>query len=1088
FVRLDALPLTPNGKVDRRALPAPDSSALARQAYEAPQGEIECALAEIWTELLGVERISRHDSFFALGGHSLLAVRLVGRIAALGTELPLAKLFASPTLAGLAALITDRLDQGAAALPPITPVPRDGELPLSFAQQRLWFLAQLDGVSAIYHIPLALRLQGRLDTAAWQRALDTLLDRHEALRSTFVTVQGQPQVRLLPVGTALPVTHHDLRDAPDAQQQLQAISAQEAHAPFDLEQGPLIRARLIRLSKGEHAFLLTQHHIVSDAWSFEVLLGELQALYGAYLDGLPDPLAPLAIQYPDYAAWQRQWLTGERLQAQGEYWRQTLADAPALIDLPTDHPRPAQQSFAGAHVPVCLDAELTQALRRLAQAHGVTLFMTVMAAWAAVLARLSGQQDIVIGTPSANRNRQEVEPLIGFFVNTLALRLDLSGTPDAAALLARVRHAALAAQDHQDLPFEQVVEVVNPPRNLERSPLFQVMLSWQFRQGTSLQLPELEVAPLPPSHDTVKFDLELAFEESDDGIAGVLGYSTALFQRATIERHLAYLQAMLRAMVRDETQAIDHVDILPPEERKLLLGDWNATQADYPEQHCIHQSFEQQVERTPDAVALVFEDQTLSYTQLNERANQLAHELIALGVQPDSRVAICVERSSAMLVGLLAILKAGGAYVPLDPAYPGERLAHILIDADPGIVLVDTAGRAALGQDALDERRLLDPNVLLPERSATNPVVPGLTSRHLAYVIYTSGSTGKPKGVMVEHRQVLNFLSAMATAPGIHSRDRLLAITSMSFDIAALELYLPLGKGATVVLAARRDVMDPLALHDLIVRQRISMLQATPAIWRTLLAQPDIKLPLVALCGGEALQADLSLRLQAATRQVWNLYGPTETAIWSTVLPVRDDPARTLPASAIGRPIANTRIYLLDEHGQPVPTGAVGELHIGGDGVARGYLNRPELTAERFVHDPFAGDAIARMYRTGDLARYLPDGNIEYLGRNDHQVKIRGFRIELGEIEARLANHPAVREAVVLAIGDGADKRLVAYVVAEHDEQLVGALRSHLAAQLPDYMVPAAFVRLDALPLTPNGKVDRRALPAPDSSALARQA
>nr|WP_244123661.1 non-ribosomal peptide synthetase [Burkholderia gladioli] len=1088
FVRLDALPLTPNGKVDRRALPAPDQSALARQAYEAPQGEIECALAEIWAELLGVERISRHDSFFALGGHSLLAVRLVGRIAALGTELPLAKLFASPTLAGLAALIADRLDQGAAALPLITPVPRDGELPLSFAQQRLWFLAQLDGVSAIYHIPLALRLQGRLDTAAWQRALDTLLDRHEALRSTFVTVQGQPQVRLLPVGTALPVTHHDLRDAPDAQQLLQAISAQEAHTPFDLEHGPLIRARLVRLSEDEHAFLLTQHHIVCDAWSFEVLLGELQALYGAYLDGLPDPLAPLAIQYPDYAAWQRQWLTGERLQAQGEYWRQTLADAPALIDLPTDHPRPAQQSFAGAHVPVCLDAELTQALRRLAQAHGVTLFMTVMGAWAAVLARLSGQQDIVIGTPSANRNRQEVEPLIGFFVNTLALRLDLSGTPDAATLLARVRHAALAAQDHQDLPFEQVVEVVNPPRNLEHSPLFQVMLSWQFRQGTSLQLPELEVAPLPPSHDTVKFDLELAFEESDDGIAGVLGYSTALFQRATIERHLAYLQAMLRAMVRDETQAIDHVDILPPEERKLLLGDWNATQADYPEQHCIHQSFEQQVERTPDAVALVFEEQTLSYTQLNERANQLAHELIALGVQPDSRVAICVERSSAMLVGLLAILKAGGAYVPLDPAYPGERLAHILIDADPGIVLVDTAGRAALGQDALDGRRLLDPNVLPAERSTSNPVVPRLTSRHLAYVIYTSGSTGKPKGVMVEHRQVLNFLSAMATAPGIHSRDRLLAITSMSFDIAALELYLPLGKGATVVLAARRDVMDPLALHDLIVRQRISMLQATPAIWRTLLAQPDIKLPLVALCGGEALQADLSLRLQAATRQVWNLYGPTETAIWSTVLPVRDDPARTLPASAIGRPIANTRIYLLDEHGQPVPTGAVGELHIGGDGVARGYLNRPELTAERFVHDPFAGDAIARMYRTGDLARYLPDGNLEYLGRNDHQVKIRGFRIELGEIEARLANHPAVREAVVLAIGDGADKRLVAYVVAEHDEQLVGALRSHLAAQLPDYMVPAAFVRLDALPLTPNGKVDRRALPAPDQSALARQA
>ncbi|WP_334016879.1 condensation domain-containing protein, partial [Burkholderia gladioli] len=688
FVRLDALPLSPNGKLDRRALPAPDSSALARQVYEAPQGEIECALAEIWAELLGVERIGRHDSFFALGGHSLLAVRLVGRIAALGTELPLAKLFASPTLAGLAALITNRLDQGTAALPPITPVPRDGELPLSFAQQRLWFLAQLDGVSATYHIPLALRLQGRLDTAAWQRALDTLLDRHEALRSVFVAVQGQPQVRLLPVGTALPVTHHDLRDAPDAQQLLQAISAQEAHTPFDLEHGPLIRARLVRLSEDEHAFLLTQHHIVSDGWSFDVLFSELQALYRACLDGRPDPLAPLAIQYPDYAAWQRQWLTGERLQAQGEYWRQTLADAPTLLDLPTDHPRPAQQSFVGAHVPMRLDAELTQALRRLAQTHGATLFMTVMGAWAAVLARLSGQQDIVIGTPSANRNRQEVEPLIGFFVNTLALRLDLSGTPDAAALLARVRHAALAAQDHQDLPFEQIVEIVNPPRKLEHAPLFQVMFSWQSQQGTSLPLPELEVTALPPAYDTVKFDLELALEENGDEIFGTLSYSTALFHRATIERQAGYLEAMLRAMVRDETQAIDHVDILPPEERKLLLGDWNATQADYPEQHCIHQSFEQQVERTPDAVALVFEDQTLSYTQLNERANQLAHELIALGVQPDSRVAICVERSSAMLVGLLAILKAGGAYVPLDPAYPGERLAHILIDADPGIVLV----------------------------------------------------------------------------------------------------------------------------------------------------------------------------------------------------------------------------------------------------------------------------------------------------------------------------------------------------------------------------------------------------------------
>ncbi|WP_186156384.1 non-ribosomal peptide synthetase [Burkholderia gladioli] len=1087
FMVLDSFPLTPNGKLDRRALPAPDQSALARQPYEPPQGEIEVALAAIWTKLLGVERVSRHDSFFALGGHSLLAVRLVSRVAELGTELPLASLFASPTLAGLAAIVTAKLTQSAFALPPIVRVSRDGALPLSFAQQRLWFLAQFDGVSATYNMPLALRVTGKLDEAAWQRALDTLLARHEALRSTFVTVQGQPQVRLLPADTTLSLAHHDLRGTHDAQQQLQTLSTQEAHTPFDLEHGPLIRARLIRLADHEYIFLLTQHHIVSDGWSFDVLLGELQALYRAYLADQPDPLAPLAIQYPDYAAWQRQWLSGERLQAQSEYWRQALAGAPALLDLPTDRPRPAQQSFAGAQVPVLLDATLTQALKRLSQAHGVTLFMTVMAAWAAVLARLSSQHDIVIGTPSANRNHQELESLIGLFVNTLTLRLDLSGTLDTATLLSRARQAALAAQEHQELPFEQVVEILNPPRNPEHAPLFQVMFNWQAQQDSALPLPELEVAAMPPAYDTVKFDLELTLDEDGAEIAGVLGYSTALFDQATIERHIGYLQAMLQAMVQDPTRAVAEVDILAGTERSLLLDTWNATRASYPRHLCVHQSFEQQVERTPDAVALVFESQALSYAQLNARANRLAHELIALGVQPDTRVAICVERSPAMLVGLLAVLKAGGAYVPLDPAYPGERLAHILVDADPSIVLIDDAGRAALNEAALAGRHRLDPNTPR-ERPASNPVVPGLNSRHLAYVIYTSGSTGKPKGVMVEHRQVLNFLSSMAAAPGIRAEDRLLAITSMSFDIAALELYLPLGRGATVVLAARRDVMDPVALRALIVREDISMLQATPAIWRSLLAQPDIKLPLVALCGGEALQPDLSIRLQAATRQVWNLYGPTETAIWSTIMPVRDDPANQLPAATIGRPIANTRIYLLDEHGQPVPLGAVGELHIGGEGVARGYLNRPELTAERFVRDPFSSEADARMYRTGDLARYLPDGNIEYLGRNDFQVKIRGFRIELGEIEARLAAHPAVHEAVVLALGEAADTRLVAYVVAEADEQLVGTIRDHLAAQLPDYMVPAAFVRLDALPLTPNGKLDRRALPAPDQSALARQA
>ncbi|ATF86927.1 non-ribosomal peptide synthetase [Burkholderia gladioli pv. gladioli] len=1084
FVRLDALPLTPNGKLDRRALPAPDQSALFRQAYEAPQGEIESALAEIWATLLDIERVGRHDSFFALGGHSLLAVQLISRIAALGVELPLASLFASPTLAGLSSVIADRGHQGAIALPPITPLAREGELALSFSQQRLWFLAQLDGVSATYHMPLALRLQGRLDQAAWQRALDTLLDRHEALRSVFVTVQGQPRVRLLPVGTALPVTHHDLRGAADARQQLQAISSQEVHAGFDLEQGPLIRARLIRLSEDEHAFLLTQHHIVSDGWSLDVLLGELQALYHAYLHGRPDPLAPLAIQYPDYAAWQRQWLTGERLQAQVDYWRDTLADAPVLLDLPTDRPRPAQQSFVGAHVPVRFDAELTQALRRLAQTHGVTPYMIVMAAWAAVLARLSGQQDIVIGTPSANRNRQEVEPLIGFFVNTLALRLDLSGAPDAATLLARVRQAALAAQDHQDLPFEQVVEIVNPPRNLGHAPLFQVMFAWQSRQGASLDLPGLEATPLPLAYDAVNFDLELALEESGHDIAGTLNYSTALFEQDTIERQLVYLRAMLLAMVRDEARAVDSFDILPPEERELLLHTWNATEQAYPAELCLHHQFELHAEHTPDAVALVFEDRAISYAQLNAQANRLAHELIALGVRPDSRVALCVERSPALVIGLLAILKAGGAYLPLDPAYPPERLAYILADADPAIVLADAAGRAALGHAALDGRRLLDPDTL-PERPASNPVVPGLTSRHLAYVIYTSGSTGKPKGVMVEHRGTLNLAQLQRQNFTILPSSRILQFASCAFDASVWEVVMALGCGTTLYLPFTALLKDRAALLRYLAQHRITHATLPPALLQGDSAVLDPELALTLILAGEAPGPGLFQAL-AEHHVVFNAYGPTESTVCATLW--RCPPGFTGETIPIGKPIANTRIYLLDAHGQPVPLGAVGELHIGGDGLARGYLNRPELTTERFLDDPFDPRPGARMYRSGDLARYLPDGNIVFLGRNDHQVKIRGFRIELGEIEARLAAHPAVREAVVLALGEGADKRLVAYVVAEHDEQLIGAIRDHLAAQLPDYMVPTAFVRLDALPLTPNGKLDRRALPAPDQSALFRQA
>ncbi|MHB0790164.1 amino acid adenylation domain-containing protein, partial [Bradyrhizobium sp. 5.13L] len=1100
-VRLAALPLTPNGKLDRNALPAPDDEAYARASYAAPQGEIETALAQIWAELLGVERVGRHDHFFALGGHSLLAVRLLSRVSqALGLALPLTTLFAKPVLLDLAASLVELLSgSDPHPLPAIVAVSRDAPLMLSSAQQRLWFLAQLDQRSTNYHMPLVLRLHGELDRNAWQRSLDRVLARHEALRSVFVAPEGTPWVELVPAEAGLPLVQHDLQGSPDAAAVLVELCQQEAHTPFDLARGPLIRGRLIRLSDQEHVVLLTQHHIVSDGWSLGVLLRELSQLYRAFVAGEDDPLPPLAIQYPDYAAWQRQWLSGERLQNQAQYWRNTLSGAPARLALPGDRPRPAQQSFAGARVAVEIDADLTQALKRLSRRHGTTLFMTVLAAWAAVLSRLSGQDDIVIGVPSANRGRREVEELIGFFVNTLALRLDLSGSPSVAELLERTRCVALGAQEHQDLPFEQVVEIVQPPRHLDHTPLFQVMLAWQHEAVGSFELPGLRVEAAGDGGDQVKFDLELSLHEQGEVIAGTLAYATALFDPATIERQRGYLLTLLRAMAADAGQAAGRIELLSSDERAYLLEELNRTAAPYPLDACIHELFEQQVRKAPEAVALVCADARLSYGELNARANRLAHHLVGLGVKPDQPVAICLERSLAMVVGLLAILKAGGAYLPLDPAYPPARLTQVLADAAPQLLLVDAAGRAALGADALADLTVVDLATATPEWAERpafdlDPHALGLSSRHLAYVIYTSGSTGTPKGAENEHRAIVNRLVWMQTAYGLAATDVVLQKTPFGFDVSAWEFFWTLLQGARLVLAPPGAHRDPDALVDLVVSQRITTVHFVPSMLVSFLAAKGVehcRSLRRLVCSGEALAA---ASVHKARRLLpWtglhNLYGPTEAAIDVTAWSCPD--AFDGAIVPIGRPIANTRIYLLDGDGAPVPFGAVGEIHIGGAGVARGYLNRPGLTAERFVADPFGGEAGARMYRTGDLARYLPDGNLEFLGRNDDQVKIRGFRIEPGEIAARLAEHPLVREAVVVAQQDGrGEPRLVAYVVAaaEHgaEADLAATLRRHVSAQLPDYMVPAAVVRLAALPLTPNGKLDRNALPAPDDEAYAR--
>src|SRR6266542_2521362 len=1023
YVRLEQLPLTPNGKLDRKALPAPEQDAYVRGSYEAPVGEVEETLARLWQELLGVERVGRHDNFFELGGHSLLAVQLIVRVRqTLQVEMPITTLFLKPTLAQIAEVVMEMSARGdSQILPPITVVSRESALPLSFSQQRLWFLAQMEDISVTYHIPAALRLIGVFDRLALRQSLDAIFARHEALRSVFVAVEGEPHIELLPEEMGLPLIEHELRGESDAWEQLTQLSKEEARTPFDLSRGPLIRARLIRMGEQEYVFLLTQHHIVSDGASLGVFVRELSVLYRAFQEQRPDPLPPLAIQYPDYAAWQREWLSGERLQRQSDYWRQALADAPTLLELPTDRPRPQRQSFAGAYVSIRIDGKLTKALKQLSAQQGTTLFMTLLAAWAAVLSRLSGQDDVIIGTPSANRGRKETEGLIGFFVNTLAMRINLGNEPTVTELLAEVRAATLAAQDHQDLPFEQVVEIVQPPRRLNNTPLFQVIFTWENNNWCHLDLPGMEVIFAEIPSELVRFDQELIMFEQDGGIVGNLKYATALFDEATIKRHCGYLLEMLRAMVVNVEQPVVEINLLPPEERRLLLEEWNATEAEYASQLCIHELFEEQVRKSPDAVAVVCGDELLSYAAGRE----------ALGEESYSWLTV-VELDS-------------------DPAvWEGEPVT------DP------------------------DPQQL------------GLRSDNLAYVIYTSGSTGIPKGVMVEHRSVTNFHLAMMQTIYEPDSSQLHIVWNapFSFDMS-IKGFAQLLSGHCLVMIPQQVRATGEALLVFLQREAIDAFDTTPSQLKSMIAEGFLEQNTHNSCsvliGGEAVDTTMWLQLKnSGSIKFYNMYGPTECTVDATIGAVIDQDE--IPH--IGHAVANTRIYLLDEYGEPVPLGAVGELYVGGAGVARGYLKRPELTAERFLADGFSPEGGARMYKTGDLARYLPDGNIEFLGRNDNQVKIRGFRIELGEIEARLGEHPLVRQAVVVAREEaGGEKRLMAYVVPAseaEDGELAGTLRGHLAARLPGYMVPAVYVRLEQLPLTPNGKLDRKALPAPEQDAYVR--
>ncbi|MBE8998846.1 amino acid adenylation domain-containing protein [Nostoc sp. LEGE 12447] len=1111
FVILESLPLTPNGKVDRRALPKPDLDTTLLEKYIAPRTPIEEMLALLWAQVLKLELVGIHDNFFELGGHSLLATQLVSRIRNIfKVELPLRELFASATVVELAQSI-GRLQQQDLELstPFIAQRAENAQLLLSYAQQRLWFLDQFEPNSALYNIPLALRLVGTLNQVALEQSLHEIIARHEALRTNFVTVNGKPS-QIIQTQTNWKVSVVGLKHLSTTEQEIatQQLAQQQAIQPFDLANQALVRATLVVLSETEHILLVCMHHIVSDGWSMGVFLQELAALYNAYSQAQPSPLAPLPIQYADFALWQRQWLQGGVLQSQLSYWQQQLKDAPALLSLPTDRPRPAVQTFAGAHQEFALSQKLTQGLIQLSQKQGVTLFMTLLAAYDTLLYRYTGTEDILVGSPIANRDRSEIEGLIGFFVNTLVMRTNLAGNPSFSELLGRIRETAMEAYTYQNLPFEMLVEALQPQRDLSHTPLFQVMFALQNVPLSGVELAGLSVTPLMPESRTAKFDLNLFMQNTATGLVGVWEYNTDLFDASTIERMTGHFVTLLEGIIANPEQQISQLPLLTQIEQHQLLVEWNDTGVDYPQDLCIYQLFEEQVQRTPDAVAVIFENQQLTYYQLNCRANQLANYLQSLGVSADVLVGICVERSIEMVVGLLGILKAGGAYVPLDPDYPQQRLSFILDDAALPVLLTQQSLLESLPEHTAQVVCLDSDRQLIEQHSRENPLT-GSKPENLAYVIYTSGSTGKPKGVQVSHNCVVNFLASMSHCPGLTDSDTFCAVTTISFDIAALELYLPLIVGAKVVVVRREVASDGARLLLELQHSSTTVMQATPATWQMLVASglSTQRLGMKLLCGGEALPPQLAHQLLETGAQVWNLYGPTETTIWSSICQLRNESTQLETRSAIasgaalraiapiGRPIANTQFYILDSHLQPVPVGVAGELHIGGLGLAKGYLNRPQLTQEKFISNPFkrsrgAGEQRSRgetfnsdrLYKTGDLARYLPDGTIEYLGRIDNQVKIRGFRIELGEIEAVLSQHEDVQVSCVIARQDNpGDKRLVAYVVVHQDcKPAISELRQFLKTKLPEYMVPSAFVILESLPLTPNGKVDRRALPKPD--------
>ncbi|MEV5988020.1 amino acid adenylation domain-containing protein [Streptomyces sp. NPDC052051] len=1091
FVFLTALPLTPNGKIDRAALPEPEfGRAELRTPYRAPADPLEQAIADVFADLLGVDQVGADDDFFALGGHSLLATRVTTRLrSVLGVELPLRELFERPTVSALAYRLRER---GAQPMPgtaagdreaPTVPRRADPALPVppAFAQRRLWFLEQLSSGNRAYLIPAALRVRGDLDAAVFRRACDEVMRRHEALRAVFPEIDGKPSMVVRPkVPAELEV--RDLAGPDDIEEQVRARAESFFARPFRLADGPLLRFELLRVSDEETVVLLAMHHIVSDQWSLGVLLREVLALYAAFDAGRPSPLPELAVQYPDFALWQQEAL-GRQADGNGlDHWVRQLRGAPAELNLSLARPRPPEKSYRGAALELRLDPLVVRRLRALARQEGATLFMVLTGAFQALLARLGGVDDVVIGTPVANRRLPELEPLIGLFVNTLALRTDLSGDPSFRELLGRVRQVCLDAYDHQDVPFERLVEALKPERSLARTPIFQVGFALQNVPFPAWSGGGLHVEPMPADGGTAKFDLELLLSEEGDTVHGRLEYSLDLFDAPTADRIAQYFQRLLAAVADRPDQPVGGLPILDEAERREVLALGEGAVREWPDAGLIHQMFEAQADATPHAEALRFEGERLTYAELDRRANQLAHRLRRSGVGRDVLVGICMERSTELVVSLLATLKAGGAYLPLDPGYPRSRLEFMLADARVPVLLTQRRLVPGLPDHEAVVLCVDEAAEELGRESGERPRV-RVDGEDLAYVIYTSGSTGRPKGVMNVHAGIRNRLLWMQDAYRLDASDSVLQKTPYSFDVSVWEFFWPLTTGACLVVARPEGHKDGRYLVETIRREGITTLHFVPAMLQVFLREDGAKecrgLRRV-FCSGEALPRELQERFFAhLPAELHNLYGPTEAAVDVTAWACRrDGDTRPVP---IGHAIANTQMYVLDPALRPVPRGVVGELCIGGRNLARGYLDRPELTAERFVPHPFDPDPGARVYRTGDLARFRDDGAIEYLGRLDHQVKLRGLRIELGEIEQVLAAHPAVREAVVTARGQGGDTRLVAYLTAD-EPPTAGELSTYLKERLPDYMVPAAFVTLPAFPLSPNGKVDRAALPAPELS------